>query len=240
MRDDALRISIDELQLRNGLQMNDPIRSASSSTLPPPVLLLSDDPPLTDIFGYRLWEVEEAMDYLIGIFKFTKEIDTNNLTLTTLDGKIYCEPKDSDIIKQYSLLHDRLMEFWDHDDKNLEYTPAYFIRWGLRHKRVFEISWLNDALQKNLISSEQLKPKAQRISVQSEDLKESERNSVLSIIAGMAIEKYGYPQHTSIKRIKNDIERVGLSISDNSLSKYLKMALEKTPPSVRNKPHEPN
>jgi len=220
--------------------MNDPIGSASSSTLPPPVLHLSDEPLITDIFGYRFWEVEEAMDYLIGIFKLETDDESNYLTLTTLDGKIYCDPNDSEIINKYSTLHDRLMEFWLHDNKEPEYTPAYFIRWGLKRNNIFTISWLDDALQKNLITTTQLKSKTQRITVQSENLQESERKCVLSIIAGMAIEKYGYPQHTSVKKINNAIERAGLSISDNSLRKYLKMALERTPPSVRNKTQEPS
>lgn len=235
MQNNDLRISIDEHLLKNDLQMNNPIRSGSSSTLPPPVLHLSEEPPVTDIFGYRFWEAEEAMEYLIGIFKLKKDKDTGYVTLTTLDGKIYCEPMDSVIIHKYTSLHRRLMDFWDHDDKEQEYTPAYFIRWGLRRKNVFEITWLENALQRNLISSEQLKTKAQRLPTLNDDLKESERNSVLAIIAGMATGKYKYPEHTSITRINNDIERAGLSVSDGTLRKYLTMALERTPQSFRNK-----
>ncbi|MEN9433941.1 MAG: hypothetical protein RLZZ422_1530, partial [Pseudomonadota bacterium] len=59
-----------------------------------------------------------------------------------------------------------------------------------------------------------------------------ERNSMLSVILGMAIDKYGYdpeanknPATGSNKNsIKASLERIGISISDDTLKKYLEEA----------------
>jgi hypothetical protein len=75
------------------------------------------------------------------------------------------------------------------------------------------------------------------------DLSETERNTMLKLILGMAIDSYGYdPAKTKNSAtgnnsgsIKAALEKIGLSADEKTISKYLKTAAEQYPAA---KPHK--
>jgi len=68
---------------------------------------------------------------------------------------------------------------------------------------------------------------------QQDDLKESERNSLLKLVISMAIGGYSYDpgasKNEAISQITEDLEMLGLSLSDDTVRKYLQQAAAKFP-----------
>ena len=65
------------------------------------------------------------------------------------------------------------------------------------------------------------------------DLKQRERTSLLKLIVGMAIGGYAYDPHAkrseAVPDIRNDLERVGLPLDEQTIRRYLKEGVEMLP-----------
>lgn len=188
---------------------------------------------ITDVFRYRLWAADEGLDYLAGIFQFV-ESNTATDVLIALDGKAYSVANNENAINAICKRVDRLKKFWDHSSKKDRYSPSFFIKWGLQHREIFDITWLNDAVEKNLVDKKLLSGGVNSDQA-GQDLREVERVSMLKIIAGMSAGSYGYPSQGAIKKITMDMQELGVHVAENTLSKYLKSAKSFLPISLQKK-----
>lgn len=182
---------------------------------------------ITDVFRYALWSAEEGLNYLAGVFRFDEYKNEPDIMIT-LDGKWYSSDNNGDAINLIVGRIDRLWRFWDHSRKSDMYSPAFFIKWGLRHKDIFNIDWLDDAAAKNLVGKKLLSYSA-KADQDGKELKEREKTSLLKIIAGMSGGAYKYPEHGAKKKIERDMEKIGVHVAENTLSKYLDAARELLP-----------
>ena len=87
-----------------------------------------------------------------------------------------------------------------------------------------------DALQQE---AEALKAENQKLRAKLEKartLEGKERTSALKIIAGMAVDKYGWhprtPQPGAVKKILGGLQRTDFPVADNTLRKFLTQAAE--------------
>ena len=194
------------------------------------VLSVSDNPLIRDIFRYRYWCPAEAMLYLTGIYQLLHDdADEKKRHLTALDGKQYSDPEDSRIIEDFCLTFDRLSRIWAHANLSDLHTPGFYLRWGLRRSEVFEISWLPYAVTHRLVQQEWLKSKKQAEEEEGKDLTDPERKSLLKIIAALLTHSKIYLRHGDIKKVSRLLDNADASMSENTLSKYLKEAEEYIP-----------
>lgn len=191
------------------------------------VTTLSDDPLILDVFRFKLWSRNEGIDYLLGIFKFIKLPDGSE-ELQTLDGHRYNSQKDQAIMDDLFAKHDRLVEIWRHSTKRPQHSPRFFIRWGLQHRDICPLFWLEDAQAKGLLP----KPQEQE---QVAELHHSERAKLLQIIAGLTLVAYGSVKHGLKTEIRHDLEKLGFDITETTLNKHLGRAWSEFIP--ESKPH---
>ena len=180
------------------------------------VTTLSDDPLILDIFRFKLWSRDEGIDYLLGIFKFVKLSDGSE-ELQTLDGHRYNSRKDQAIMDDLFAKHDRLVEIWSHSTKRSQYSPSFFIRWGLQHRDICPLAWLEEAQAKGLLPKTREQEKVT-------ELHHSERAKLLQIIAGLTLVAYSSLRHGLKTEIRHDLEKQGFKISENTLNKHLEHA----------------
>jgi hypothetical protein len=110
-----------------------------------------------------------------------------------------------------------------------EVRPLEFLRWARRHRFP-----LPEELAAFLISKDK-KPQAARGEKGEKPLTESERNSLLKMILGMARAKYGYdskrPRNPatggSRDSIYEDLQKYELDVSVDTIHKYLKEVSDK-------------
>jgi hypothetical protein len=184
------------------------------------VTSIADDIEIKSIFRYRSWIVDQGIDYLVGIFT-ERNLPDGSYELVTLDGKHYSnvlqKAEVEDLIKRRKILDD----IWSNSRrKNDRYWPSTFLRWGMENRDIAKISWYDDALNKGLLK-EILAPRENpKQNDQPQKLANSEREKLLTIIAGMLHEKYNYGDQGIQKLLMRHIEGAGLSISENTLSKH--------------------
>lgn len=175
---------------------------------------MSDAPLIRDIFRFKLWEMDEGLDYLLGIFK-TNRLPDGTVELHTLDGRCFNSSDDQALMDEIFSRHDRLAEIWNHSAKKSRYSPGFFVRWGLQHRDICKLSWLDDALNKGLL---------QQPVEKAAPLHHSEKSSLLRIIAGLTVIAYKKPSHGLKAEIRREFEQIGLEISENTLNKHLENA----------------
>jgi hypothetical protein len=168
---------------------------------------ISNDPRIEDIFRYKIWGLENGIDYLVGIYSFTFSIVNNTKVekLVALDGSIYFSGKDDAVIDYFCELHDRLRQIWLNSKKLDKYSPGFFIRWGLKLSEVFEISWLADAMSKGFVPDNWLIRPPPRES-NSEDGK-TVANSALAIPGKMPYTSVGKLAINAAWKIECDTKR---------------------------------
>lgn len=189
------------------------------------VTTLSDDPLILDVFRFKLWNRNEGIDYLLGIFKFV-ELPDGSKELQTLDGHRYNSQKDQAIMDDLFAKHDRLVKIWKHSRKGLRYSPRFFIRWGLQHSDICPLYWLEDAQAKGLYPKPQEKVQIQE---QASELHHSERAKLLQIISGLTHFIYGPPKHGLMTEIRTDLDGIGFNIGETSMNKHLAHAWKEFP-----------
>ena len=106
--------------------------------------------------------------------------------------------------------------------------PVDFLEWADRLK--VEVPHAMRRAITELYGSTEGAP-AERLEPVSEDLKTSERGSLLKIILGMAIEQYGFDPEAkkseTVAQIMADLVENRISVSDDTIRKYLKEAADK-------------
>lgn len=195
------------------------------------VLEISADPRITDIFLYRKWSVENGINYLVGIFD--EYVDENDIChLTTLGGTVYSEPDNQEIIDGFLERQNRLMLFWQHGDReNKKYFKKFFIRWASQYQHVCETAWLKDAQSKGFVP-ESWSNTVSRTSKETAAsvLGESERTSLLKIIAGLTVYAYKDRDHHGLRtKIGLDLDCAGCHVAEGTLNKHLNAAWELLP-----------
>lgn len=192
---------------------------------------IADDERILDIFRYRYWVVLQGIDYLVGIYKYEKTDEFEYLT--TLDGRIFKAPEDSQEIVELLDRHDRITELWEGDGKDRpRYFRQTFLRWGIKHREVVKLSWLDDALRKGLVPQTIFDEKP----IQEPALSNQERKSLLKMVAGLMSARFreNLRAYGTIKQLRNILETEGVPLSENTVSKYYNEALEELP--ARKKP----
>jgi hypothetical protein len=180
----------------------------------------SDTPSIKNIFRHQHWSWQEGVRYLVGIYKFYTH-DEDDLEIVTLSGESFRDPKDAAKIDKLYDSYENVAELWKHDTAKETCTPVEFVKWGLVNRDICGLYWLEDAQAKGYL------PKSITTSVDPEKpLRSSEREMLLVIIAGILREKYKSPNHGDLKKVMTDIEKAGLTISANTLSKHYAAAIE--------------
>ncbi len=188
------------------------------------VCSVSDDPRIRDIFRYEIWDVEKGIDYLIGIFDYFPGDEAHGEQLETLDGTIYTVGQDAAVIEYLCNLHDRLRAIWRHSRKKDKYTPGYFIRWGLKLRDVFEISWLDDAQSKGLVSDKWLLKPANPSDfdrlLEDKSLGK-EKGYLLGVIAGLYYARYSQSSENTTLSVQNDLDLAGITMDKRTVKGHL-------------------
>lgn len=138
------------------------------------ITTISTDPDISEPLLYVSWAVKDGLLCLVGISEWYA--DENNINhLVTLDNVHYSEKDSKEIYDAFIAKYSRLKRIWESSHSKGRYSKKHFIEWALRNKRICKITWLNDAVNQGLISSDFTKPV--------KDMKERERNSLYRIIA---------------------------------------------------------
>lgn len=138
------------------------------------VTTISTNPDISEPLLYVSWTVKEGLLCLVGISEWYA--DENNINYLVTLGNVHYSEKDSkEIYDAFIAKYSRLKRIWESSHSKERYSKKHFIEWALRNKRICEITWLNDAVNQGLISSDFTKPV--------KDMKERERNSLYRIIA---------------------------------------------------------
>jgi len=186
---------------------------------------VSDQSEIRDIFRHDIWDVEKGIDYLIGIYSFSPADEASAEQLVTLDGVTHTAGGQGDVvIENFCKLHDRLRSIWRHSRRKDEYTPGYFIRWGLKLSDVFEISWLDDARSRGLIPEKWLtKPEPAIESVSDEDDEKigKERTSMLSLIGGLYAARYRLQEKDTVTDVSRDLDMAGVKLDRRTIKRHL-------------------
>lgn len=186
------------------------------------VTTVSDDPLILDVFRFKLWDRDEGIDHLLGIYK-DFDLPDGSRDIVTLDGKRYNTTKHQDQIQELFERHDRLVDIWEHSTKRPRYSPVFFIRWGMLYRDICPLSWIEDAQDKGLLP----KPKEKPV-----EIHHSERTTLLKIIAGLTLVAYEQPKHGLKAEIGRDLQERGLGVNEETLNKHLGRAWEEfIPPS---------
>lgn len=124
-----------------------------------------------------------------------------------------------------------------------EALNAAIERWGepqsvIATSEMVRIDELNATIRRlnsriaELEGGAQIVPKAKRAS--SDELGTRERETMLKLIIGLAKAVYGYDpaakRGEAVKEIRGDFEKLGLSLSDDTIRKYLREGAELLPP----------
>jgi hypothetical protein len=102
--------------------------------------------------------------------------------------------------------------------------PIDYLHWA--HRSGIEVPReLADAVSVKVAVS----PKAERANSEAE-LSETAKRSVLKMVAGMAVNAYGFnpraPRNTATKQIADDVRKLGLSIDEDTVRKWLSESAE--------------
>lgn len=188
---------------------------------------ISENPLIEDIFRFNLWGTGQGIDYLVGIYETTYDEEQLVNQLVSLDGLVYKRGKDDDVIERFFSLHDRLSDIWRHSRRKDQYTPGYFIRWGLRLKDVFQISWLEDARSKGLVSEEWISKPLQAASPNEyEEMPNGkEKQSLLMLIGGLYVARYGMQSKNTTKAVSEDLQFAGPQLDPRTIKRHLRAAL---------------
>ena len=200
------------------------------------VLSIADDLEITSIFRHRTWKVKEGIDCLVGIFQENKLPD-GAFELLTLDGRRYSSVQHKSEFDDLNKRSKVLEELWDSTGRIKDrYKPRVFLEWGMENRDISNISWYDDAFAKGLLNKILNPPPVK----QEEKLTSSERQKLLVIIAGILKENYKYSEHGILKKLRVHIEKAGLGISENALSKHFHAAVSLLGPADKenaSKPH---
>ena len=184
---------------------------------------IADNLEIRNIFKLDFWTVEEGIDYLQGLFR-EYVIGVGASEFLMLDGKRYSSIEHKAEINQFNVRYSLLREIWDRTKKKRDkYPPRVFIDWGMKHRELSKMSWFDSALEIGLLE-DIMKPIPAK-TTDDQKLTNSERLKLLTIIAGILKEKYKYTDQGFLKKLMTDIQKSGLTISENSLSKHYHAAI---------------
>jgi len=182
------------------------------------------DSEIRDIFRHDIWDVEKGIDYLIGIYSYTPADEASAEQLVTLDGAIHTGGLGDVVIENFCKLHDRLRSIWRHSRRKDEYTPGYFIRWGLQLSDVFEISWFDDARSRGLVPDKWLtrpKPAIEAVSNEDEEKMGKEKTSMLSLIGGLYAAKYRLQENNTVSDVFRELQMAGVGLDRRTIKSHL-------------------
>ncbi len=201
-----------------------------------------DNPILPDLLKVEIAEYTKAI--LSGIDKGT--LKTLHVSRDIHD-EIDCDETYIDMDSLYEWFSERGVEisgdfYVQYQDDRLEVSEAaieaiVFEEYKLRHgikkefgspkdKKIFQLEMKILELEKDISS------KTPDINPQKE-LKTRERDTLLKMIIGMAIKGYVYnptaKKNTAITEIESDLKELGIPVSDDTIRKWIKEALEIKP-----------
>lgn len=184
---------------------------------------IADNLEIRNIFKLDFWTVDEGIDYLQGLFReYVVGVGASEFLM--LDGKRYSSIEHKAEIDQFNVRYSLLKEIWDRTKKKRDkYPPRVFIDWGIKHRELSKMSWYDSALEIGLLE-DIMKPIPAK-TTEDQKLTNSERQKLLSIIAGILKAKYKYTDHGIQGILIHDIEKAGLTISPNAMSKHYHAAI---------------
>jgi hypothetical protein len=198
------------------------------------VSTIADDIEIRALFRARYWEVDDGIDFLLGIYS-VKKVEDGFLQVKTLDGNVYTGPECANQIDDLLKRHDVMKKIWVNSTQAEKGSKSFFIRWGIKNKDICRLFWLEDAVNQGLLPASLLLPKKQsRVEAPEEkSLNSSEKRALLKIIAALAELMYCKPfdEKGVLKRglmaeILKDILSKGFTIEEETLNKHLKAAWE--------------
>lgn len=143
------------------------------------VTTISTDPDISEPLLYASWTVNDGLLCLVGISEWCA--DENNINyLVTLGNVHYSEKDDKEIYDAFIAKYSRLKRIWKSSHSKERYSKKHFIEWARRDKKICEITWLDDAVKKGLISPDSTAKQPPK------DLGNRERNSLHRMVRALA------------------------------------------------------